>query len=219
MEDSIYLFDLDGTITDSGPGIMNSVRYALKKFGIDHPEEAKLRRFVGPPLTDSFQRYFDLSPRASRQAVAYYREYYTAGGIYENEVYPEIPEVLSSIRELGGKIYLATSKPQVFAQQILEHFQLTPFFDGVVGSFLDGTRIDKAEVIAQALKQAGVTGENRSRVWMTGDTRYDILGAHAQGIRGVGALYGYGTREELLEAGADFLIRTPKELLDRIRNK
>lgn len=216
MSYQIILFDLDGTVTDSGPGIMNSVQYALDKFGIGHQERAKLRRFVGPPLSDSFERFYGFSHAEALKAVEYYREYYSAGGIFENEVYEGMKETLQALKEDGRRIYLATSKPQVFSEQILEHFGLKDYFDGVVGSFLDGGRTDKAEIIAEVLHQAGITAEKKSEVLMVGDREYDMIGAHKQGIAAVGALYGYGSRDELEQAGADFIVESPKELLSLV---
>lgn len=213
MKYQVILFDLDGTVTDSGPGIMNSVQYALERFGISRQEKAKLRRFVGPPLTDSFERFYGLSHAEALKAVQYYREYYTAGGIFENSVYEGMQETLQELKANGCKIYLATSKPQVFSDQILEHFGLHVYFDGAVGSFLDGGRTDKAEVIAEVLRQAGITEEMKKQVLMVGDREYDMIGAHKQGIDAAGVLYGYGCQEELEQAGADFIISSPKDLL------
>ncbi|MDO5409028.1 MAG: HAD family hydrolase [Lachnospiraceae bacterium] len=213
MKFQVILFDLDGTITDSGPGIMNSVRYALSRFGIENPDPAVLRRFVGPPLTDSFERFYHLSAAEAVKAVGYYREYYSAGGIFENAVYEGITEMLKALREMGCRLYLATSKPQVFAEQILEHFGIRSYFDGVTGSFLDGTRVNKDEVVAEALRQAGVTAEKKADALMVGDREYDIKGAHKHEIPAVGVLFGYGSEEELLTAGADWVIHRPEELI------
>lgn len=213
MKYQVVLFDLDGTVTDSGPGIMNSVQYALAKFGILNPDRAVLRRFVGPPLSDSFERFYGLSQSEAVKAVDYYREYYRAGGIFENEVYEGIRELLQELKKGGCKVYLATSKPQVFSEQIMEHFEISSYFDGVVGSFLDGTRVDKSEVVAEALRLAGVTPKTCSSAVMIGDREYDIHGAHKLGISAIGVLYGYGSREELEKAGAEQIADSPKELL------
>ncbi|MGN0292766.1 MAG: HAD family hydrolase [Lachnospiraceae bacterium] len=213
MKYQVVLFDLDGTVTDSGPGIMNSVQYALGRFGISNPDRAVLRRFVGPPLNDSFERFYGFTPEEAGKAVQYYREYYSAGGIFENAVYDGMEDTLRQLKAAGCRVYLATSKPQVFSEQILEHFGLTSCFDGIVGSFLDGTRVDKAEVVAEALRQAGITPENRSSAVMVGDREYDIIGAHSHGIDAVGVLFGYGSREELEMAGADDIAETPQDIL------
>lgn len=214
----MVLFDLDGTVTDSGQGIMNSVQYALDRFGIRNPDRAVLRRFVGPPLDDSFMRFYGFSQEEARKAVQYYREYYSAGGIFENALYEGIEETLRQLKSCGCRVYLATSKPQVFSEQILEHFGLMPFFNGIVGSFLDGTRVNKAEVVEEALRQAGIDGNNRASAVMVGDREYDIHGAHEHGISAIGVLYGYGSREELEEAGADWLVRTPEDILSIVRD-
>ena len=214
----VVLFDLDGTVTDSGPGIMNSVQYALGRFGIMNPDRAVLRRFVGPPLDDSFMRFYGCSRKEAWKAVQYYREYYSAGGIFENTLYEGIKETLEQLKNCGCRVCLATSKPQVFSEQILEHFGLMPFFDGITGSFLDGTRVNKAEVVEEALRQAGITGDNRDRAVMVGDREYDIYGAHEHGIAAIGVLYGYGSREELENAGADRLAETPEDILTIVMN-
>lgn len=219
MKYQIVLFDLDGTITDSGPGIMNSVQYALGKFGITNPDRAVLRRFVGPPLDDSFERFYGLSPEEAKRGVQYYREYYSAGGIFENSVYDGMKETLQQLKENGCRIYLATSKPQVFSEQVLEHFGLLPYFDGIVGSFLDGSRVRKDEVVAEALRQAGITPENRGCAVMAGDREYDINGAHKNGIAAIGVLYGYGSREELEAAGADWIVERPEDILQILQEE
>lgn len=206
MKFKYILFDLDGTVTDSGPGIMNSVKYALAQYGIENPDPAVLRRFVGPPLHDSFERYYGFTPERAKEAVNCYRTYYAAGGIFENALYDGMEETLKQLQEAGCVLCLATSKPQVFAEQILDHFGIRKYFTVVVGSFLDGTRVDKAEVIEEALRLAGVTDENRRWAVMAGDRHYDIAGAKKMGLFSVGAVYGYGSRKELEEAGADWLI-------------
>lgn len=218
MKYQVVLFDLDGTVTDSGPGIMNSVQYALAKFGILNPDRAVLRRFVGPPLNDSFERFYGLSQSEALKAVDYYREYYRAGGIFENNLYTGIKEVLQELKGRGCRVYLATSKPQVFSEQILEHFEIDSFFDGVVGSFLDGTRVDKSEVVAEALRLAGITSDTNKDAVMIGDREYDIYGAHKLGISAIGVLYGYGSREELEEAGADEIAVSPGQLLEILQD-
>ena len=219
MKYQVVLFDLDGTITDSGPGIMNSVQYALSRFGMTNPDRAVLRRFVGPPLNDSFERFYGFSTEEAMKAVQYYREYYSAGGIFENAVYDGMGETLRQLKAEGCRVFLATSKPQVFSEQILEHFGLTSCFDGIVGSFLDGTRVNKAEVVGEALRQAGITSENRETAVMVGDREYDIIGAHSHGIAAIGVLFGYGSREELEKAGADSLAATPGDILRILRQE
>lgn len=198
------LFDLDGTLTDPGEGITNSVSYALKKFGIEAANKEELYRFIGPPLWDSFAEYYGFSREQAGLAVAYYREHFQDRGIFENEVYPGVEELLGTVVAQGKQVILATSKPQVFAQRILAHFGLEQYFSFIVGSELDGTRVDKGEVVEFALTGAGVT--DRSRAVMVGDRKHDIIGAKQAGIKSIGVLAGYGGRAELEAAGADYIV-------------
>lgn len=204
------LFDLDGTLTDSQPGITNSVRYALTKFNIQEDDSAKLQKFVGPPLMDSFRLYYDFTESEARQAVANYREYYTAKGIYENSVYEGIPSLLAELQQLGKKIILATSKPTVFSEQILEYFDLKKYFSLVVGSNLDGTRIKKSEIIqyiVSALPQVAKT-----EMVMIGDREHDCIGARECGIDCAAVRYGYGSSAELQAQEPTYLIESVAEL-------
>lgn len=203
MHFSHILFDLDGTLTDSQEGITNSIRYALRAFGIEEEDRAKLSRFIGPPLTESFMGQYGLSHAQALAAVEKYREYFRDTGIYENRVYPGIPGLLERLVHAGAQLYLATSKPQVFAERVLAHFSLTPYFRFICGSGLDGSRSDKADVIAFVLESMGLTG--RSDLIMVGDRKHDVLGAKKTGLACVGVLYGYGDREELTQAGADYI--------------
>lgn len=207
----IFFFDLDGTITDSSVGITNSVMYALKKFGIVEEDRTKLYQFIGPPLTDSFQRYYGFSEEESWQAVKYYREYYREKGIYENRVYEGLEETVKKLKEAGKRLVVATSKPEPFARIIMDYFHLTPYFDYIAGMELDGGRNTKAEVIAYALECCEI--EDRSRVLMIGDRKHDVEGARAEGISSLGVLYGFGDRAELEAAGADYIVGLPGEIL------
>ena len=202
------LFDLDGTLTESGEGIINSAVYALKKFGIE-PEMSTMTKFLGPPLKDSFRDFYGFYDENCEQAVKYYREYYTTKGIFENRVYDGVEECLKKLSEAGLHLAVATSKPQVFAVKILEHFHLAQYFDYIGGAELDGSRSVKADVIVHTLKNCGVN--DRSQVIMAGDRHHDVLGAKALGIDCIGMLYGYGTREELSQAGAVYIAETPLE--------
>lgn len=197
------LFDLDGTLTDPGPGITNAVGYALQKLGRPVPPREELYCYIGPPLLDSFARYAGMSEDEAKRALAYYREYFAPIGLYENAVYPGIPELLARLRQAGRTLVLATSKPEPFAGRILEHFALAPYFDFVAGSTMDERRTAKAEVIAYALTLAGVT--DRSAAVMVGDRDYDVLGAKEQGLGCIGVLFGYGSAAELTAAGAQAL--------------
>lgn len=206
----IILFDLDGTLTDSAPGILNSVRYACRKLGLELPAEATLRKFLGPPLIDSFRTLVGLSDAEADRAVSAFREYFPTKGIFENEVYPGIPALLADLKAAGKTVVIATSKPEDFAKRIMEHFDLARYCDFVCGATMDETRTDKAEVIAYALETAGIT--DKSRVVMVGDREHDVIGAKKNGLPCVGAVYGYGSAEELTAAGADALAETVEEL-------
>ncbi len=212
---TILLFDLDGTLTDSGRGIMNSVSYALAKFGIRESDPAKLRRFVGPPLKESFLNFYGFSEEEGERAVAVYREYFTEKGIKENKLYPGIREGLTALKEKGFRLGIASSKPEVFVEQIARDFQITEYFDVMAGSLLDGGRTDKAQVIEEALRRLGAFPE---QTVMVGDREHDVKGAARLGIPCAGAVYGYGSREELVQAGARWLLEEPGEIgyLDEI---
>lgn len=206
------LFDLDGTLTDPGEGITNSVAYSLQKYGIVVEDKTSLNTFIGPPLHESFQKYFNFSTLQSFDAVTKYREYYRDRGIFENRVYDGIPELLASLKAAGKTVIMATSKPTVFAERIAEHYGFRQYFDIIVGSELDGTRVDKAEVIKEALKQAN--DPQQEKCVMIGDRLHDILGGKKNSIKTVGVLYGYGSYEELKDAGADKIVETVTELSD-----
>lgn len=204
------LFDLDGTLTDSAPGILQSVRHACRKMGLPVPEEATLRRFLGPPLPSSFRDYLHLNEADTARAVAGFREYYPEKGIFENEVYPGIPELLRDLKHAGKTVVMATSKPELFARRIMEHFSLEGYFDAICGASLDESRSDKGEVIAYALRTAAIT-DLRHTV-MVGDREHDVKGAARNGLPCIGAVYGYGSAEELTAAGAVALADTVEDL-------
>lgn len=210
------LFDLDGTLTDPMVGITSSVQYALEKFGIHVRYLKELIPFIGPPLAESFQKFYGFSKEDAEKAIQYYREYYTSKGIFENEVYEGIPEMLAHLTEAGFTLLVATSKPTVFARKVLKHFGMEDYFSFVGGSELDGSRTKKAEVISYILKTCGIEAKEAI---MIGDRRHDIEGGKACGLESVGVLYGYGTEQELTEAGADHIIRTVAELEDYLRNQ
>lgn len=203
-------FDLDGTLTEPKVGITKSVAYALKYYGIHVEDLDTLCPFIGPPLKDSFMKYYGFDDAKAEEAVEKYREYFRPYGIYENEMYEGVDNLLKQLKECGKTIVLATSKPTVFAEIILKHFGLRSYFDCVVGSELDGTRVKKGDVIAYALEEIGVT--DKSKVVMIGDRDNDILGAKENGLDCIGVLYGHGSREELQTAGADAIVETVEEL-------
>lgn len=194
------LFDLDGTLTDSGPGITNSVAYALKKWDIIENDINILKKFVGPPLDASFAKYYGFSKEKCVQAIQYYREYYLTKGIYENQVYDGMEDLLKWLRDTGRRAIVATSKPEPSAIHVLEYFHIDSYFDIIAGATMDGSRVEKSDVIRYALDRAGI--RDLSGVVMVGDRENDIQGAKANGLDSIGVLYGYGSREELEEAGA-----------------
>lgn len=207
----IVLFDLDGTLTDPGEGITNSVAHALNKFGITVKDRAELYCFIGPPLIDSFMKYYDMSYEDGLKAVDYYREYFGVTGIFENQVFDGIHELLADVKKSGRVISLATSKPEQYAVRILEHFDLAQYFDFVGGATMDESRSKKADVIDYTLKQLGVT--DKSKVVMVGDRHHDIEGANQNGLDSIGVLFGYGGREELEVAGAKYIAETVNDIL------
>ena len=216
MEISTVLFDLDGTITDSGSGIINSVKYALKKAGRKIPPEDELRKFIGPPLQEQFMKCCGIEEKEAEEMVALYREYYLDDGFFDNRVYDGVMEMLKTLKEAGLKIVMATSKPEKFAKMIAEHFGFAKYFDLIGGACMDGARTKKQEVIQYVLEQC--KEKDREKIRMVGDRCYDIEGANREGIRAIGVLYGYGSKEELEEAGADGLAETPEEVGRMILN-
>lgn len=206
------LFDLDGTLTDSGEGITKSVQYALKSFGIQVDNLKELNKFIGPPLKDSFKRYYDFNDEKAELGLKKYREYFAEKGIYENRLYEGIVEVLEELKKNNKKIILATSKPEIYAKQILEHFKIDHYFTFAAGSDFEETRVNKGEVISYAFKEAKIL--DSSKVIMVGDREHDIIGAKENNIKCVGVLYGYGDVIELTQARADYIVKDPKELLE-----
>jgi len=205
------LFDLDGTLTDPGIGITNSVMYALNKFGIEVDDRASLYKFIGPPLLESFQKFYGFSKEESELGLKYYREYFKPKGLYENEVYEGIETLLLELKKSEKKLIVATSKPEEFAIEILRHFHLDDYFDYVAGASMDQKRAKKADVITYALECFGIT--DKSSVVMIGDREHDILGAKENGLKSIGVLYGYGDYEELSGAGADYIVENPEDIL------
>ncbi|MBE6661687.1 MAG: HAD family hydrolase [Ruminococcaceae bacterium] len=202
-------FDLDGTLTDPAQGITNSVAYALSKFGIEVADRSELYRFIGPPLVPAFMEYYGFSKEDAERALVLYREYFAPTGIFENAVIEGIPEMLSALKASGKRLFVATSKPEEFAKRILEHFALDGYFDGIYGSTMDETRNTKDAVIAYALIESGA---DKDDTVMVGDRHHDIDGAKKNAMRSVGVLFGYGSREELTQAGADAIVETVDEL-------
>jgi phosphoglycolate phosphatase len=207
---STVLFDLDGTLTDPKIGITRSVQYALASFGIDEPNLDNLTNFIGPPLKDSFKEYYGFDDCRAEEAIVKYREYFSVQGLYENVVYPFIPELLDTLRDRGKDLIVATSKPTFFAEKILTHFGLLQKFSFVAGSTLDGSRVKKADVIRFAL--AEISSMDYEQFVMIGDRKHDIIGAREVGVDSVGVLYGYGSRAELAAACPMYLVDSVAEL-------
>lgn len=209
--DAIY-FDLDGTLTDPKIGITRSVQYALEKLDLPVPSPDQLTWFIGPPLRDSFVTLLGGDSQADL-AVSLYRERFGDVGLYENAVYPDIEHLLGALKRSHGRLFVATSKARVFAVRIIEHFGLGGYFEQVFGSELDGTRVHKSDLLAYALENTGV---DPSRALMIGDRSHDMIGAKNNGMDAIGVLYGYGSRQELVEAGASHVCASPRAVLDHI---
>ncbi|HEM5300778.1 TPA: HAD family hydrolase [Streptococcus suis] len=203
------LFDLDGTLTDSGQGILNSVAYALEKMGIEEPDTANLNRFIGPPLYESFSRFYQLSPEDTQSAVDAFRVYFKEKGMFENQLYPGIIPLLEELRTAGKTLVIATSKPEIFAKQILEHFGIAHYFDVIAGASLDSSRISKADVIGYAINQLEAFPKHAV---MIGDREHDIEGARRHQLPVIGVLYGYGNKQEFEKAGATMIVETVQDL-------
>ena len=211
MEKAI-LFDLDGTLTDSGEGIINCAELALRHFGLPIPDREEMRTFVGPPLGDTFRRFGVPADRVE-EAIAVYRSRYIPIGKFENTPYPGIRELLEALKEEGCRLYVATSKPEGMSVEILEHFGLAQYFDRICGATMDASRSTKEAVIEYLLEQNGRT----DNMVMVGDTKFDILGAKAHGIPAIGVAWGYGKISEMREAGAAGIAETTGQLLEMLR--
>jgi phosphoglycolate phosphatase len=205
------LFDLDGTLTDAGPGITRCIQHALGRLGRPVPPASQLAWCIGPPLRASFAELLASSdPGLVDQAIAIYHERFVEVGMFENAVYPGVRDGLVRLSGVGHGLWVATSKPHLYARRILEHLKLLGLFAGVYGSELSGERADKVSLIRHLLDAEGRDGE----CYMVGDRRHDVEGAHANGVGAVGVLWGYGTKAELERAGADVLVRSMAELVD-----
>lgn len=208
------LFDLDGTLTDPKEGITKSVRHALNHYGIQVEDLDSLCPFIGPPLTDSYKKFYGFSDQQAWEGVLVYREYFSVKGWLENKEYPGIREMLQSLKDAGKVLLVATSKPEEFAVRILEHFKLAEYFDFIGGADMEETRGRKADVIRYVLEQCGL-GEGQealSGAVMVGDREHDVLGARECGLECVGVLYGYGSREEMEACKASHVVETVEEL-------
>lgn len=207
------LFDLDGTLTDPKIGITTCAQYALRHFGIEEPDIDKLEGFIGPPLADSFREFYGFDEKQVKEAIQVYRERFSTVGLYENEIYPGIPEMLARLKKAGKKLAVASSKATVYVVKILQHFGIEQYFDVIVGSELDGRRCQKEEVIEEALRQLCHNDKTENdKVVMIGDRKFDIQGAKEFGLISVGVSFGYALPGELEQAGADYIVDTVEEL-------
>lgn len=213
MERFAYiLFDLDGTLTDPKIGITKSVQYALKDLGVEEPDLDRLEPFIGPPLKDSFMEFYGFDEAQTQRAVAKYRERFEVTGIFENEIFPGIAQMLKTLKERGKKVAIASSKPTELVERILVHFSIRQYFDHVVGSESDGTRSRKEEVVEEALRRMVPEADIGKKVAMVGDRKFDIEGAKAFGLTGIGVSFGYAAEGELEAAGADYIADSVAEL-------
>lgn len=206
----LIMFDLDGTLVNSEEGVTKSVQYALNSFGIEENNQDNLRRFIGPPLVDAFKNFYNMTEENALMAVKKYRERYSKVGIYENELFDGVDILLKGLKESGKKIALATSKPHIFAREILKSFNLTEYFDILVGAEFDGTRNDKKDVISEVLKQAG---EYKNPV-MIGDRKHDVEGARENGVDFIGVSFGFAPEGEFEQFGVDKVVDSFKELIE-----
>ena len=212
------LFDLDGTLTDPKEGITKCVQYALKHYGIEE-ELDNLIRFIGPPMQGAFMEYYGFDAKTATEAIEKYRERFRDIGIFENGVYEGIEALLGQLKSQGKVLAVATSKPFVFADRILEHYGLKPYFDVIVGSELDGRRGSKAEVIEEVFNQLNITDGNKETVVMIGDRKHDILGARSCGVDSIGVAFGYAEENELEAAGATYVVQSVGELSDLLLHR
>lgn len=203
------LFDLDGTLSDSAPGIMNSVRYALETQGLPVPPDEQLQKFVGPPLYESFRDFCCQSRAESDVSVELFRVYFRDKGILENAMYDGVPKMLEALRRGGKKLALATSKPEEFAKIVINRYGIADYFDYLAGSTMDESRIKKADVLKYVMEALGA---EPSECLMVGDRSHDVLGARERGTDCMGVLYGYGDEQELADAGAKYLAATVADI-------
>lgn len=208
-------FDLDGTLTDPGIGITRCIQHALVRLGRPAPSTDLLRSCVGPPLYDSFAELLETQdPATIAEAIRLYRERYAPVGMFENRVYEDVPGGLETLRRNGHRLWVVTSKPHVFARQIVEHFGIAGFFEKVYGSELSGENVDKGDLIGVVLEQESLSPD---LVWMIGDRRHDVEGARHNGVDAIGVLWGYGSQEELLAARPRQIVGSMSELCEAVR--
>ena len=208
-------FDLDGTLTDSGEGIINAAIYALEKYNIEVNDRSELRKFIGPPLQDSFSTDYGFQEDEIEDVIKIFREYYSEKGIFENTIYENIQTVLFELKNRGKKLVVATSKPEVFTKKVLDHFNISSYFDYVSGATLNNEKIKKVDIIRDAICKLGIT--DKSKVVMIGDRKLDVLGAKENGIDSIGVLWGYGDLLELEKVGPTYIAEKVLDLLEIIK--
>ncbi|MBQ4354525.1 MAG: HAD family hydrolase [Clostridia bacterium] len=222
MKKAVF-FDLDGTLTDPALGITNSILYALEKMGLGQPPREELYCFIGPPLLSAFQEYFGMTKEQAEEAIVRYREYFSVKGLLENAPYKGVDTMLAALKDAGYALFVATSKPEQFAVQILEHFGLAQYFDRICGASMDASRNTKTAVLEYLLSETGAVSASAADgagdsaitvIAMVGDRHHDIEGAKNVGIPSVGVLWGYGSAEELQAAGADYTASSMEHLVE-----
>ncbi len=210
MKQKYIFFDLDGTLTDPAEGILNCIEHSIKKLGLFAKRE-ELKCFIGPPLLDTYMKFFNIPRETAEKAVEYYRERFSVTGLFENKLYAGIPEALKRLKDSGKHLVIATSKPEIYTKRITDHFGITEYFDFIAGALLDHSRVEKADVIAHAVRELSADVEGSV---MIGDRKFDIEGAAENGIKGYGVLWGYGSQKELALSGAEKCFETVSEMTD-----
>ncbi len=210
MKKRDVLFDLDGTLTDSQEGILNSIEYMLDFYGIKVEDRSELRPWLGPPLKDMLMKCYDFPESRALEGVEKYREYFNEKGLFENQVYPGIVPLLKRLTQKGHRLYLATSKPEIASRRIMEHFDLGKYFTFIGGASQDDSRVRKGDVIRYVLETCGIS--NPGETVMVGDREHDVIGAKENGLETIGVLFGYGSREELVSAGAEYIARSTEDI-------
>ncbi len=209
------LFDLDGTLTDPKLGITNSIIFSLNKLKIEAPDNDDLVHFIGPPLSESYESTYQLTGDRNHLAIDYYREYFSDKGLYENKVYEGIEELLKTLTAEGRRLFVATSKPVTFAEQIIDYFHLGSYFEAIAGSELDGTRAQKHEVISHVMQHYDLNAED---CVMIGDRKHDLIGARRNDMDAIGVLYGYGSLVELEDQKPSKIVESVQELSDYLKD-
>lgn len=212
MSNKVFLFDLDGTIIDSSKGITNAVKYSLNILGYEIPNQEILNKFIGPPLDDSYSKYFGMDEVICNKAIKYFKKYYESQGMYELKIYDDLEELLSKLSK-RHKLYVATSKDEKNANKIIKNLKIDKYFNYIAGASLETGRSRKEDVIKYLLQREKENLKN-NEIIMVGDTKFDIIGANMNNMKSIGVLYGFGTREELENENATFIVEKPLDILD-----